>query len=325
MANSNPTKKLQTAILTLGLCLGATNVQAQSTCWRWNSRIDACGAGIPEPDCKGTLTRAQLMHWYRELYFGTAIEACASYWRSKKWYKKVGIKPLPNQPAATWQACFRDSNGNGIMDTVDDDPNDLWPDEYGDSSWVERWPVERDSCCSLVPNHTRYSSLGATEPAMTRPGSRFTSTQRQAILQWNEQQGGQGHPVSDAFYDNDGVILDPYNNLLSVVNPKWYYFSDDDMTMVWADDMPQIDHIVPRVESHGCPCGTSEWSNAAVISARLNVTMSNDCEHPERIRMFEKFVPGYTPPPPQASTGRLDTAIAAIPWCANEPQWCSAG
>jgi len=51
----------------------------------------------------------------------------------------------------------------------------------------------------------------------------------------------------------------------------------------WAGSA-QVDHIIPRVDIRGCRCGTNQFANAAINSAWQNVRMSNDMNHPDRIK-----------------------------------------
>jgi hypothetical protein len=59
---------------------------------------------------------------------------------------------------------------------------------------------------------------------------------------------------------------------------------------------PQIDHIIPRVDKFGCPCGSNSVKNAQVISALLNSKLSNNCADPIRVAMIKH----YTVPPANA-------------------------
>jgi hypothetical protein len=67
------------------------------------------------------------------------------------------------------------------------------------------------------------------------------------------------------------------------------------MSPIW-DTSLQVDHILPRVDVYGCPCGTNGYNNALIISGSLNRAMSNDLRHPDRIAILQEYVPGYVAP-----------------------------
>lgn len=73
----------------------------------------------------------------------------------------------------------------------------------------------------------------------------------------------------------------------------------NDSIFAWEDDMlipyifgPQlanVDHIVPRKDIYGCDCGNNSYANALVISWDLNNEMSNQCDHPDRQAILNKY------------------------------------
>jgi hypothetical protein len=74
----------------------------------------------------------------------------------------------------------------------------------------------------------------------------------------------------------------------------------------WVDPIPyngqvakaNVDHIIPRIDTHGCPCGTNSSANALVISAPLNHSMRNSCMDPRRIAILNAWTQAPNPPSP---------------------------
>lgn len=65
----------------------------------------------------------------------------------------------------------------------------------------------------------------------------------------------------------------------------------------------EVDHIIPRVEVHGCPCGSNSYKNAQLISRKLNNYLSNDCNPKRpagraRLEIVNNYANGILPVPP---------------------------
>ncbi len=62
----------------------------------------------------------------------------------------------------------------------------------------------------------------------------------------------------------------------------------------------EVDHIIPRVDVHGCPCGSNSSKNAQLISRRLNGWLSNDCNPARpagraRLKIIDDYANGLLP------------------------------
>jgi hypothetical protein len=72
-----------------------------------------------------------------------------------------------------------------------------------------------------------------------------------------------------------------------------------------GDDAPEVDHIIPRVDKYGCPCGSNSSRNAHIISAKLNRELSNNCSDPRRIAIIKHYAVAPGPPVLEAQPMQL--------------------
>ena len=52
---------------------------------------------------------------------------------------------------------------------------------------------------------------------------------------------------------------------------------------------PSFHHVIPRVDSQGCACGSNAQENLAVVSVSLNSSMKNNIRHPALRALLQKY------------------------------------
>jgi hypothetical protein len=99
-------------------------------------------------------------------------------------------------------------------------------------------------------------------------------------------------PLENADYLSD--LLRPEAKSLR----KFEFFGGQLSNLEWYRSYrgPQVDHIIPRVDKNGCPCGSNSFKNAQVISAKLNRQLSNSCSDPRRRAMIDFYTKPLSPP-----------------------------
>ncbi len=177
--------------------------------------------------------------------------------------------------------------------------NETWDGEVNSTFYPE--PVARQSCCdanvqgphALMPDKW-YEQPGGdlTEVFEREPvaGGRFTRLylgdgatvyppQIVLIRAGNRLKGTTYQYASDLLRPGAEELL------------KFEYFQGSLDNRPWRRYPygPQVDHIVPRVDKNGCPCGTNSSKNAHVISAQLNAEMGNNCEDPRRKAIIDYY------------------------------------
>lgn len=150
-------------------------------------------------------------------------------------------------------------------------------------------PFEKEPECDLTPLGP-YQALEAQfpPPSPRQPGSSFSSTQKTKLKAANTARWG----VLDSDYTR--VILGRTGGLYY---QDTFFQTEDDpeneeypipptiSSAVWGQ-WANVDHIIPRIDVHGCKCGTNSYANAAIISASLNVGMGNNMTDTRRRRIL---------------------------------------
>jgi MYXO-CTERM domain-containing protein len=159
--------------------------------------------------------------------------------------------------------------------------------------------IPKDTCCSRVPNGP-YTGV-ANAPG-TSTGGGFEKEHRKRIL-------AEGHQYNGSTVASDAKRLgleDPgaVGGLLRITKETMLAIDDPELPPVLTppilfptrpNDVANIDHIIPRIDSNGCPCGSNDSSNALIISAELNTSMGRSCLDPRRAKILNKLTtPGTT-------------------------------
>jgi hypothetical protein len=304
------------AVLALVLSLVAAQRAHADTCPRWVNDIDPCSGIVAQSVCSNLSlwTPNQWINYKNWNYSSSAEEAC------RKVVKKEIDPDSPTRVARiddTTYWCYWDWDEDG---DVDDDDFD------GGRRTVHRDEIEKDLCCSRVPNNRQYARVPNDPPSHD---GQFSAAHRQRIL---EQNPGYTSSATGTTVTTDakaaGVVdTGAVSGRLRVMRST--ATSPDDPLDVYTASIPslypvysdtaQVDHVIPRVDSNGCPCGSNTSANASVISAELNASMGRNCLDPNR----EKFLEALTLPgtsarevePEADTTTQLDTTAGG----------CSAG
>lgn len=153
---------------------------------------------------------------------------------------------------------------------------------------------ERDPCCGRVPNNAApYAGLRVppNDPDVVHPpfespnrgpGSSFLSSQRERIK--NANWSRTGHTL---WPDGSRKMRSDAAMIPGVTEPNADLRSYG-ANQVFAD-RAEVHHIVPRLDSRGCPCGSSGYGNALLISNSLNNTLSNDRSNPMHEALIQRF------------------------------------
>jgi len=133
---------------------------------------------------------------------------------------------------------------------------------------------------------------------------------RHAVINNNRATHG-GAAVSD--FQNLCGTSDPYSMLVDRTITYMPYGDDPDVDAPPIITFPiqilsaqqaattlHIDHIIPRIDIQGCPCGTNDIANTFVLSGNANSQSSNLVEHPYRqaiLHQYTDYVPAVPPTP----------------------------
>lgn len=167
----------------------------------------------------------------------------------------------------------------------------------GNSTIISLETRQREPQCNLVPKGPYARVPLPTGSPAPGPGLDFSADK---VLGQNSHKDRIRLTNLD---DNDGVLRSDvrWESLFPLAwNHKDGYPEDDNFTPPvipsrydhvdpWAGDYVNVDHIIPRVDIYGCPCGTNDSANALVISRGLNNKMSNDMYDPDRIAILQKW------------------------------------
>lgn len=261
-----------------------------------NSGCTSTGGGTPVNPTWGQM-RAYNIHRYVEPGAGAVYKACEQYFRM--------VKSPPD-----WKGYMTkngnlevtvDADGLGGMCHIDINNSCADPGAYGETSancfstyerrvaatLIYSTNVTREPQCSRTPNGPYKDYPGG--PSVV--GGQFSSTQRETARQLNRDSNVWGWLVSDAWDDpvnaTDEFSALVHNSTLfhSVDDPDGFLFYSDPN----YDGYAHGDHIIPRIDISGCKCGDNSYANLAIISRELNIRMSNDMNHPDRIKMMQAY------------------------------------
>jgi hypothetical protein len=304
------------AVISFGAIAALGAVQPAEACTRWTNQLVTCDV-LDITTCN-VPTPGQEAYYMRRVWRGTAQEACQSYWRifRKKWgtwwdgqgprTNTCGVAVPTSNPIV--QNCHPDYNCNGIADA-----HDTW---YDNAPVGKEVNVQRDSCCDRVPKGP-YTQLKLDHPdwfAFTpQAGKPFSFETKILVIDENRARtaaSGMGtinDVISDSFGLGGATPADPYQLLtwtssyyVHQTYANWDFYNDPDYAlplntgMEYTPNRLSVDHIIPRIDSHGCACGSDDVDNAQVISAFANSSMQNSCNDPRRIAILNQ----YTDPAP---------------------------
>jgi MYXO-CTERM domain-containing protein len=231
-------------------------------CKRWIVPIDDCAALGRPPGCSILPREEHLVK--KQLNLASGRTACARWARSFR-------------PDAKWRAEEHGPEGMKcyLLNSMG---------EVEDYTVIWKLTVIPEPHCYCTVEKGPHRSLEWNGPiawydALKLALHHFPSGLKKAILAENVLEPFAGTYQSDAPFDTFGVLQ---------------------KTFLTEEDAAEIDHIIPRVDSHGCLCGEPTAANAAVISRELNASMSNTPPNWDRKRasMFEEF--GVSCPDPSA-------------------------
>lgn len=282
--------------LTAFLSLVAVQHAYADTCKRWVNDIDPCAGIVKYPECAGSPTYWTPNQWinYKNWnYSGTPEDAC----------RKVVQKEIdPDSPTEVervdddYYYCYWDWDEDGDVDSVD---------KSGGRRAVHRDDIQKDQCCSRVPNKSTSLALGTRVPPYSKVADdgfvshdgQFSPEHRTRILKANP-----GYTVtstettvtSDAKYagvSDPGAANGPLRvTRTTTASPDDPLDSAAPPTLFPStSDTANVDHMIPRVDSNGCSCGSNTSDNALVISAALNTKMGRNCLDPNRVAILETF------------------------------------
>jgi uncharacterized protein (TIGR03382 family) len=290
-------------------------------CSRWVNQLEACANKlVAQSVCNNpieTWSDGQRQNYYNWIYSDDEERSC---------YKLIS-KVAPTRKGTATLAyiddgffyCTYDTDGDGhVYGTLANPTPQGKIDDYA----TFRSPILRDDnmlthpVCDLVPEgpYTVYLDghpIHATNP--TRGGD-FTQYQKSQKISTNKSRNS-GVLRSDALKDRNGnpliADINPLNTPLSYPEDDPSFSPDPTIPIGPLEDKDkraEVDHLIPRKDIRGCPCGTNSPENALVISGKLNRKMSNRPDDPDRIKLLTAWVPGYVPPaaPNKNSSDALD-------------------
>lgn len=288
--------KMLVSLVLATAALAALPAESEAQCMKWRAALSPCQYFQNAPGCSdvATMMWAQRRAYFLALYSDDAQRACESSYINYPYNGPIEAVVDPDAPDQA--ECWIDYNSDNIVEVpTQQDP--ISPDGY--TTVVHFEPVPREPQCDLVPNGP-YGPF-VVGPANPTEGGKFSKSVREQIRDLNYAPRIQKY-ISDAPMDR---IDHPTPNRQTMPPYEDDYFENDGFQLqpTWAESM-QIDHIIPRKDIHGCPCGTNDPANAAVVSAGHNNAMSNQMDHPGRIELLTLYTnyvaasaaPGWRPP-----------------------------
>jgi hypothetical protein len=274
-----PTTTLSIIVLAVAPPLLARPSEAE--CLKWNSALSicdtspsTCGSEAPEP------TFGQWRYYFSQLLHDDAQAACKARYAFGP-YKNCAVLAVPYPGDPNWMGCALDANCDGTIDQYEKDVP---------QSWIEKGEITREAMCERTPNGP-YAHLDAQHGTTGVAGGLYSDAMRRNIREANLARNG------SSVRSDSGPSRPP-----TLVASEFDYLTDYyRYTWLWVDDMllqvrqpfesaaPNIDHIIPRKDIYGCDCGPNSYANAQVISAKLNIKMSNDSQDPDRVKILERY------------------------------------
>lgn len=248
---------------------------AHAVCKKWvitsltqcDIQPSTCVANIPQP-----LSEADDAYQHKIRYTQRYQTACQN-WKVKGY----GSGPYANAPlhivvmAPDSVKCWLETNG----------PNN----DTATSTMINFQIIPREACCETNLDGKGFHQFSPDtywqenqttgvveemepEDGLEFQGESFPGHPSQKYLIRNENAAGvRGAYVSDLYRPHVPAAiqaLEECGGVMETDHPNWRC-------------RPQIDHIIPRVDKYGCACGSNAANNAQVISAGLNVDLSNYC------------------------------------------------
>ena len=266
------------AVVVAGASLaGGADAQAADKCERLVANINWCNS-YPPNECPTfdqlTFTQ-QRNYWNKNLVpiggKAAVVEACRRYFEN---HNEAGSVDAVLLPSGGWET--------GGQCTLNGAPSVL----------ISLWSGSREPQCELTLNADNPYHELATASSYAR-GTQFKS--RASIIQKNKdnhspspfnQKVRSDVPDLDLFeiLSHSTSLPDPEDDIYNGVPTLPVPNRAQDRI-----DYANIDHIIPRVDIFGCECGTNSPLNAAVISRVVNIDMSNNMNHAERIEILRRF------------------------------------
>ncbi len=242
-------------------------------CERWLAGVSHCDVN-PDTCVSGgpamTFGRWRYYHWKN--LTDTPQKACENrYFYSE--YK--GYPVQAHMLAPDFYACWVDTNKNNVIDAS----------EQVTHSTVETTNVQREPMCERTPNGPYKNIRGP----LGVDGGTFSTTQRDAFKARNLQLFGTLR--SDAGPARPPTAVSTEIDFLTWGNIYLWSHSDDMFIPLIGNawSQPNVDHIIPRKDIHGCECGPNSNANALIVSWELNVGMSNNAEDARRQALLERW------------------------------------
>lgn len=280
-------------LLFIVLFFVAPSSPAWAECKRWLApqTLNPCWGIVAQDVCsdtsQSTWSDAQKHNWNKWKYASTSNKACTKFAMKYGWYLGRDLLPTKTEEYVTngelRARCYGTNHEVGS-------PN------YGQfeeiTNQVRQEVVTPEPCCSRTPNGP-YKDMMAPFFIATVGGD-FSSAVKNAAASFNRTAYG----VNDMFL----VLSDVWMHMTipdggSNGELVWGSTSPDDPEFdpdtfhIPSLTLAHVDHIVPRIDTYGCPCGKNSKGNALIISDKLNTQMSNRCSHPMRQAILDKFAP----------------------------------
>ena len=339
---------LSGVLLSLAVSMVCATANAQApVCNKWSNQLGCDLAGtIGIPTC--AQVEQSLAHenkFWRILESDTPDEACTKWAKHSTNWPGDPSKIDSYDTADGGACCYFENDGNAGFDPGSGDLFALC---------LEYKEIEPDFCSSAIGAfHGFHSNIspdagyelisGTPIEFPPEPGGRFTGgpplqyhgqpfqQNGQVVLQQTAQVRAQRQvPGTSNSFRSDlrGSAFQQLENdngcvAKTVQGTLWYEesFSTTDPCAA------EVDHIVPRRDVHGCDRGSNSYSNAQLISRRLNQWLSNDCSpHREAGRARREIIAWYlanrpVPPSglaPDAGTQSASDDGVSVPPDSNE-------
>lgn len=277
---------------------------------RWENQMSPCAPGVvaagvcetPQDWSEGQ--QRQYNNWQ---YSSTAMKSCEKIIK-KHVLEDPNIAPRVKCLAGThkllnygtWTVASPPYNAEGYVCTCDwshDGTTNATDASYG-LFLITKAYLTPEPICSATPQGPYKDIYGSSAPVGV-PGGAFDDYMRWDVRAANAivHNGTEGTDLLQ-IEGPDGVpVTDPTVNQWATRYTHAPYNDDHD-----ADTEPmsagaqsaigqslQIDHIIPRHDIQGCPCGTNGVENTLVVSGTINNQMSNLIEHPSRRAILKEW------------------------------------
>lgn len=244
------------------LAVVAMAAPADAECRKWAADLNVCDV-VPSSCLPGAppWTFSQERYYYTKEFHDDPLEACIASWSyhvtAKNFEKK--IVPIDENSVGCYVKWFGQ-----------------WPTTHDNIIWLD--VIQREACCERTPNGP-YKDFGTTGI----DGGSFSTFKRNKIKYTNEMKNG-GTLWSDAH----DLIANEFGALIYQLAP-WEWENDILYRLMGSPDAANVDHIIPRKDKFGCDCGPNSYANALVISWKLNVSLTNNCQDPRRQMIHDVY------------------------------------